>query len=136
MRRVSPVGLIGVEFTDVESRFVMLWVKRMISGSFAAALALAALSGSLWASLAYAQPSTTIADAREKPRQGASPATPAQRNQRDAKRPNAKRTGETQRPQRMSPEERRQLRRDIKDAGRQIYPQRRSPVNDAGEDGE
>lgn len=114
----------------------MLWVKRMISGCFAAALALAALSGSLCASLAYAQPSTTTADAREKPRQGTSPAAPTQRNQRDAKRPSAKRAGETQRPQRMSPEERRQLRRDIKDAGRQIYPQRRSPVKGAGEDGE
>ena len=52
------------------------------------------------------------------------------------KRSYAKRAGETPRPQRMSPEERRQLRRDIKDAGRQIYPQRRSPVNDPGEDGE
>ena len=29
------------------------------------------------------------------------------------------------RPQRLSPEERRQLRRDIKDAGRTIYPPRR-----------
>ena len=115
---------------------MMFWVKRMISGSFAAVLAWAALSGSLWASLAHAQPSTTTTDAREKPRQGANPATPAQRHQRDAKRPSAKRAGETPRPQRMSPEERRQLRRDIKDAGRQIYPQRRSPVNDPGEDGE
>ena len=110
----------------------MLWVKRMISGSFAAVLVLAALC----ASLAYAQPSMTTADAREKPRPGANPATPAQHHQRDAKRPSAKRAGETPRPQRMSPEERRQLRRDIKDAGRQIYPQRRSPVNDLGEDGE
>jgi hypothetical protein len=30
-----------------------------------------------------------------------------------------------QRPQRLSPEERSQLRRDIKDAGREIYPPRR-----------
>lgn len=29
------------------------------------------------------------------------------------------------RPQRLSPEERQQLRRDIKDAGREIYPARR-----------
>ena len=108
----------------------------MITGSFAAALALAALSGSLCASQAYAQPSAATADAREKPRQGANSATPAQRNQRDAKRPYAKRTGETPRAQRMSPEERRQLRRDIKDAGRQIYPQRRSPVKNPGEDSE
>ena len=114
----------------------MFWVKRMISGSFAAVLAWAALSGSLWASLAHAQPSTTTTDAREKPRQSANPATPAQRNQRDAKRPSAKRAGETPRPQRMSPEERRQLRRDIKDAGRQIYPAHRATVKDAGDDGE
>jgi uncharacterized membrane protein len=32
---------------------------------------------------------------------------------------------EAQRPQRLSPEERTQLRRDIKDAGREIYPARR-----------
>jgi len=32
---------------------------------------------------------------------------------------------EGQRPQRLSPEERRQLRSDIRDAGREIYPQRR-----------
>ncbi len=32
---------------------------------------------------------------------------------------------EMQRPQRLSPEERSQLRRDIKDAGREIYPPRR-----------
>lgn len=115
----------------------MLWVKRMISGSFAAVLALAALSGSQCVSLAYAQPSSTVAaDAREKPRLGASQTAPAQRSSRDAKRSYAKRAGETQRPQRMSPEERRQLRRDIKDAGRQIYPARRSPVKNAGDDGE
>ena len=38
--------------------------------------------------------------------------------QRDERRDN-------QRSQRMSPDERRQLRRDIKDAGREIYPSRR-----------
>jgi hypothetical protein len=43
-------------------------------------------------------------------------------HQRDAQ--NAQR-GEGQRPQRLSPEERRQLRSDIRDAGREIYPQRR-----------
>jgi hypothetical protein len=32
---------------------------------------------------------------------------------------------EEQRQQRLSPEERRQLRSDIRDAGREIYPQRR-----------
>jgi len=110
----------------------MFSVKRMISGSFAAVLALA-LSGSLCAPLVYAQsssqtsPQTSLnsADVREKPRQGAAPATSPSRSPRDAKRPYAKRGSETPRPQRMSPEERRQLRRDIKDAGRQIYPPRR-----------
>lgn len=110
----------------------MLSVKRMISGSFAAVLALA-LSGMLCASQAYAQSSSQAAsqsssnsaDVREKPRQGAVSAASAPRSPRDAKRPYAKRGSETPRPQRMSPEERRQLRRDIKDAGRQIYPPRR-----------
>lgn len=32
---------------------------------------------------------------------------------------------DAQRPQRMSPEERSQLRRDVRDAGREIYPPRR-----------
>ena len=32
---------------------------------------------------------------------------------------------EADRPQRLSPDERRQLRRDIQDAGREIYPPRR-----------
>ena len=108
----------------VEKRLVMLSVKRMISGSFAAVLALA-LSGALHATPTYAQSSPNAADVREKPRSGAVPATSPQRTPRDAKRPYAKRGSETPRPQRMSPEERRQLRRDIKDAGRQIYPPRR-----------
>lgn len=120
---VGP-NAISAENQDVEKRLVMLSVKRMISGSFAAVLVLA-LSGSLCASLAYAQTSTNAVDAREKPRQGSVPATSPPRNPRDAKRPYAKRGSETQRPQRMSPEERHQLRRDIKDAGRQIYPPRR-----------
>ena len=33
--------------------------------------------------------------------------------------------GDPQGPQRMTPDERRQLRRDLRDAGRDIYPQRR-----------
>ncbi len=110
----------------------MLGLKRMIGGGLATVLVVAGLC----ASLAYAQPSTTTADAREKPRSGATQTTPAQRSTRDAKRPTAKRSGETPRPQRMSPEERRQLRRDIKDAGRQIYPAHRATVKDAGDDGE
>ena len=110
----------------------MFGLKRVIGGGLAAAF----VAAGLCASLAYAQPASTATDARDKLRSGASQTTPAQRGTRDAKRPNAKRTGETQRPQRMSPEERRQLRRDIKDAGRQIYPARRAPAKDVGDDGE
>ncbi len=39
--------------------------------------------------------------------------------------PPAQRPGEDARGQRLSPEERQQLRRDIKDAGKEIYPPRR-----------
>lgn len=109
----------------------MFGLKRVIGGGLAAAL----VAAGLCASLAYAQASTAE-EAREKPHPGTSQTTPAQRGTRDAKRPYAKRSGETPRPQRMSPEERRQLRRDIKDAGRQIYPARRAPVKDAGDGGE
>ena len=45
--------------------------------------------------------------------------------QLNAQRNAAQRGGEGQRPPRLSPEERRQLRSDIRDAGREIYPQRR-----------
>ena len=108
----------SAENQDVEKRLVRLSLKRMIGGVMAAVLALA-----LCPSLAGAQTSTA-AEAREKPRQGGIQATP-QRNPREAKRPYTKRSGEAPRPQRMSPEERRQLRRDVKDAGREIYPPRR-----------
>ena len=48
-------------------------------------------------------------------------------NQRDQQRREFQRneSREYQRSQRLSPDERRQLRRDIKDAGREIYPARR-----------
>ena len=113
---------IRAEKPGVEKRLVMVSVKRMISVGLAAVLALA-LS---WSPLTYAQTSNA-ADVREKPRQGGAQAAPQTRNSRDAKRPPpyAKRSGETPRSPRMSPEERRQLRRDIKDAGREIYPPRR-----------
>jgi hypothetical protein len=106
----------------VEKRLVVVLLKRMISGGLAAVLALA-LSLPLGLPMAYAD-SANAADAREKPRPagGQNPQSP--RNPREAKRPYAKRGegGEAQRSQRLSPEERRQLRRDIKDAGREIYP--------------
>ncbi len=49
----------------------------------------------------------------------------AERQQQLNAQRNAARRGEGQRPPRLSPEERRQLRSDIRDAGREIYPQRR-----------
>jgi hypothetical protein len=101
----------------VEKLRVMVAVKRMISGGIAAVLAVA-----LAMPLAFA---TTAAgrDVREKNPKGSS-----QNQQQTRKpRPYAQRqgSGDEQRPQRLSPEERRQLRRDIKDAGSEIYPPRR-----------
>lgn len=105
----------------LEKRLVMVSVKRMIGGVIAAVFAVA-----LNASPAAAAAPPT-AEIRDKPRQGGTPNVQAVRNPRDAKRPYAKRgeVGEAPRPPRLSAEERRQLRRDVKDAGRQIYPPRR-----------
>lgn len=49
----------------------------------------------------------------------------AERQQAPNYQRDAPQRDEGQRPQRLSPEERRQLRSDIRDAGREIYPQRR-----------
>ncbi len=99
----------------------MVSVKRMIGGVIATVLAVALTLSSSSA----AAPSTP--DVREKPRQGSAQSAQPARNPRDAKRPYARRNegSEAARAQRLSPEERRQLRRDVKDAGRQIYPSRR-----------
>jgi hypothetical protein len=105
----------------VEKRLVVFSEKRMISGGFAAVLALA-LALPLCSPMAYAE-STTAVDSREKPKTGGG--QQAARNPREAKRPYAKPGTDVKRPPRLSPEERRQLRRDIKAAGREIYPQRR-----------
>lgn len=50
-----------------------------------------------------------------------------QQSTRDVQRPYAQpyERRDTPGPQRLSPDERRQLRRDIQDAGREIYPSRR-----------
>ncbi|MDR3220723.1 MAG: hypothetical protein LBU46_01765 [Candidatus Accumulibacter sp.] len=54
---------------------------------------------------------------------------PGRRGPGDGRGPHYRRHGDRdmqqQRPHRLSPEERFQLRRDIKDAGREIYPARR-----------
>jgi len=95
----------------------MVSAKRMIGCAIAAVLALALTLPPAYA----AAPSTP--DAREKPRPPGGPNLQQPRNTREAKRPYAKRNeaGEAP-PPRMSPEERKQLRRDVKDAGREIYP--------------
>ena len=103
----------------LENRLVMLSVKRIINGCMAAVLALA-----LVVPFAHANP-LNDRNVREGKRSGAGQYQ--QRNSREAQRQDFQRKegGEEQRPQRLSPEERRQLRRDIKDAGREIYPPRR-----------
>ena len=103
----------------MENRFVMLSVNRMINGFMAVVLALA-----LAVPFAHANP-LNDRNVREGMRPGAGQYQP--RNPREGQRPDFQRKegGEDQRPQRLSPEERRQLRRDIKDAGREIYLPRR-----------
>lgn len=99
----------------------MASLKRMIDSRIAAVLALA-LALIACSSMAYAETANS-ADLGEKTRQSGGQNASPLRNPRDAKRPYVKRN-EGREAQRMSPEERRQLRRDIKDAGREIYPPR------------
>ena len=101
----------------------MLWVKRIggIGGIAAALLACAVLMPQ-----AHAE-SPNAREFRDGIRKGNAQNQQQLRNQREARRSyfQRKEGSDEQRPQRLSPEERRQLRRDIKDAGREIYPQRR-----------
>lgn len=95
----------------------MVFAKRMTGAGIAAVLALALL-----APVAHAAP-LNEREWREEMRKGnARPQAPSY-EQRDARRPYFQRreNGEEQRPARLSPDERRQLRRDIRDAGREIY---------------
>ena len=103
----------------LENRLVIVSVKRMINGGMATVLALA-----LVVPFAHANPFNGR-NVREVQRPGAGQYQ--QRNPREVQRQEFQRKegGEEQRPQRLSPEERRQLRRDIKDAGREIYLPRR-----------
>lgn len=98
----------------------MVLLERMINVGLAAVIALAVAMPE-----AYAEASNDR-NVREGNRQGAVQSQQQSRKQREAKRPYAKRSegGAEQRTQRLSPEERRQLRRDIKDAGSEIYPPR------------
>ena len=89
----------------------MVWLKRMLTSGFVAIAVL--LATSVAASSAFAN---TVSDKelRDGSRRANAQTLLLLRKQREA-----------QRAQRLSPEERRQLRRDIKDAGREIYPVRR-----------
>lgn len=78
--------------------------------------------------LAQADPGNGRFQRRDVDRQNGPPRQPPQQDpyfQRDEaqrfQRRDDVRGGEQQRPQRFSPEERRQLRRDVHDAGRDIY---------------
>lgn len=97
----------------------MVSVKRMINGCMAIVLSFA-----LVVPFAHAN-SVSARNFPEGNRSGAGQYQ--QHNPRETQRQDFQRKegSEEQRPQRLSPEERRQLRRDIKDAGREIYPFRR-----------
>ena len=103
----------------------MLWVKRMINGCIGG-VAAALLACAVSIPPAQAEP-LSARELREGIRKNNAQNQQQLRNQREAKRPyfQRKEGGDEQRPPRLSPEERRQLRRDIKDAGREIYLQRR-----------
>jgi len=105
-----------------EKRLVMLSFRQMINGGIAAFIVVL-LNSPPVLSMAYAE-SAAAADTREKSKPSGPAPTPTH-NSHDAKRTAAKRGSETARPPRLSLEERRQLRRDIKAAGREIYPPRR-----------
>lgn len=104
----------------MEKRVVMVLLERMTNVGIAAVIALVGAMP-----LAYAQ-SSNERHVREGRWQGGGQSQQA-RNPREAQRPNDKRSegGDAQREQRLSPDERRQLRRDIKEAGREIYRPRR-----------
>jgi len=86
--------------------------KNLISGGIGMILALAVALPA-----AYADPS--------RDRRGREPQRPgSEQSERQSREVQRAQRSEEQR-QRLSPEERRQLRRDVQDAGREIYPPRR-----------
>lgn len=96
-------------------RVVKASIRRIVHFSIAAGLLLA-----LVVPLAHAEPSNARL-LRENRRQ----ALQQQRNQDDAASFVQREQGERDaRPQRLSPDERRQLRRDIRNAGRELYLRR------------
>jgi hypothetical protein len=106
---------------SVEKRFVMVFLERMIGMGIAAVVALVVAMPVVHAEALKER------HAREGRRQGGGQSQQQSRNPHEAQRPYAKRSegSDEQRTQRLTPEERRQLRRDIKDAGSEIYPPRR-----------
>jgi len=105
---------------------VVVWIRRMINGGIGG-VAAALLTCAVLMPQAQAE-SLNDRELREGIRKGNAQNLQQWREQREARRPYFQRGEggeEQQRPQRLSTEERRQLRRDIKDAGREIYPQRR-----------
>lgn len=102
------------------------WGKRIISGSIGG-VAAALLLCVVLTPQAQAE-SLNGRELREGIRRGNAQNQQPLQDPREARRPYFPRQesrDEQQRPPRLSPEERRQLRRDIKDAGREIYLRRR-----------
>ncbi len=100
--------------------------KRMINGGIRGVVA-ALLACAVLMPQAQAE-SLNGRELREGIRKGNAQNLQQWREQREARRLDFQRRDggqEQQRPPRLSPEERRQLRRDIKDAGREIYLPRR-----------
>ena len=110
---------IRTKTSALELHIVMALIKRMIGIAIAMMLLL-----TLLISPVHANPFGGR-QVREGNRQGSGQFQP--QNPREFQRPNDRRYEgrDVQRPQRLSPDERRQLRRDVQDAGREIYPQRR-----------
>lgn len=108
--------LVGIGWKTVNAVFDVMMKRCLL-------LALMLVLASPWA---LANPGNERNQARQANRQnGMQRQQPPNNPPRDAQQQGFQRDnggGEAQRPQRMSPEERRQLRRDIRDAGREVYP--------------
>lgn len=102
------------------------WVRRMINGGIRG-VAAALFTCAMLMPQVQAE-SLNARELREGIRKGNAQNLQQWREQREARRLDFQRRDggqEQQRPPRLSPEERRQLRQDIKDAGREVYLPRR-----------
>jgi hypothetical protein len=115
--RVSEVVEHRQNGAVLESPIMNNSIKHIICG------ALLALMGAA----AQADPSTGFLKVRDGGRQVDGQLWLLQKAPQDERKSNAEQNdgGGNRRQERLSPEERRQLRRDIQDAGRQIYPPKR-----------